>query len=233
LVDEHTRAHEGLEWFGPPGRNTLLHCVIYCESEALSLDLSCNVACLPFYSWRGACTKALSPDMWAQRHREYNTWDYKYLLSGQSPCVLSFEILCIFGVQGKLLVEGITQCAAWHGRTVRKQTQQACRVLDDPDAACQRMGRDALNAERARRPSAQWQAARPLLNKCRGCTTLSQAWPDGLCHGPQAAGFCLSGKWRARPGDVPVPDPYSRQGPPRSGTLLRFGPYSEAPDLYV
>jgi hypothetical protein len=33
LVDEHTRAHEGLEWFGPPGRNTLLHCVMYCESE--------------------------------------------------------------------------------------------------------------------------------------------------------------------------------------------------------
>jgi hypothetical protein len=27
------RAHEGLEWFGPPGRNTLLHCVMYCESE--------------------------------------------------------------------------------------------------------------------------------------------------------------------------------------------------------
>jgi hypothetical protein len=33
LVDEHMRAHEGLEWFGPPGRNTLLHCVMYCESE--------------------------------------------------------------------------------------------------------------------------------------------------------------------------------------------------------
>jgi hypothetical protein len=33
LVVEHTRAHEGLEWFGPPGRNTLLHCVMYCESE--------------------------------------------------------------------------------------------------------------------------------------------------------------------------------------------------------
>jgi hypothetical protein len=24
LVDEHTRAHEGLEWFGPPEHNTLL-----------------------------------------------------------------------------------------------------------------------------------------------------------------------------------------------------------------
>jgi hypothetical protein len=30
LVDQHTRAHEGLEWFGPPERNTLLHCVMYC-----------------------------------------------------------------------------------------------------------------------------------------------------------------------------------------------------------
>jgi hypothetical protein len=33
LVDEHTRAHEGLEWFGLSGRNTLLNCVMYCESE--------------------------------------------------------------------------------------------------------------------------------------------------------------------------------------------------------
>jgi hypothetical protein len=30
LVDEHTRAREGLEWFGPPERNTLLHYVMYC-----------------------------------------------------------------------------------------------------------------------------------------------------------------------------------------------------------
>jgi hypothetical protein len=37
LVDEHTRAHEGLEWFGPPGRNTLLHCVMYCESKVGSV----------------------------------------------------------------------------------------------------------------------------------------------------------------------------------------------------
>jgi hypothetical protein len=102
--------------------------------------------------------------------------------------------LCIFGVQGKLLVEGITQCAAWHGCTVRQQTQQARRLLDDLDAACQRMGRDTLNAKRARRPSAQWQAVRPLLNKCRGCTALRQARLDGLCHGPQAAGLRLSGK---------------------------------------
>jgi hypothetical protein len=29
LVDEHTGAQEGLEWFGPLGRNTLLHFVLY------------------------------------------------------------------------------------------------------------------------------------------------------------------------------------------------------------
>jgi hypothetical protein len=102
--------------------------------------------------------------------------------------------LCIFDVQGKLLAEGIVQCAAWHERTVHQQTQQARRLLDDLDAACQRMGRDAINAERARHPSAQWQAARPLLNKCRRCTALRQARLDGLCHGPQAVGLRLSGK---------------------------------------
>jgi hypothetical protein len=25
----NTRTHKGLEWFGPPERNTLLHCVLY------------------------------------------------------------------------------------------------------------------------------------------------------------------------------------------------------------
>jgi hypothetical protein len=29
LVDQRTRAREGLEWFGPLGRNTLLHFVMY------------------------------------------------------------------------------------------------------------------------------------------------------------------------------------------------------------
>jgi hypothetical protein len=82
------------------------------------------------------------------------------------------------------------------------------------------MGRDALNTERARRPLAQWQAARLFLNKCRGCTTSRQVWPGSLCHGPQAAGLRLSGKWRARPVHVSAPDPCTPQGPSRSGTLL-------------
>jgi hypothetical protein len=51
------------------------------------------------------------------------------------------------------------------------------------------MGWGALNAERARRPSAWWQAVRPLCNKCKGCMavwTLHQARPADLCHGPHA-----------------------------------------------
>jgi hypothetical protein len=161
--------------------------------------------------------------MWAQGHREYNTWNYKYLLSGQSLCPVVRD-LCIFGVQGKLLVEGITQCAVWHRHTVLQQTQQARRLLDDLDAVCQRMGRDTLNAERAHHPSTQWQAARPLLNKCRGYTTLRQARPDGLCHGPQAAGLRLRGERRTRPAHVSAPDPCIPQGPSRSGPLPGFGP---------
>jgi hypothetical protein len=86
------------------------------------------------------------------------------------------------------------------------------------------MGRDTLNAERACRPSAQWQAARLLLNKCRGYTTSRQVRPGSLCHGPQAAGLHLSGKWSARPAHVSALNPCSYQGPPRSGTLLGFGP---------
>jgi hypothetical protein len=86
------------------------------------------------------------------------------------------------------------------------------------------MGWDALNAERAHRPSAQWQAACLFLNKCRGCMTSRQVRPGSLCHGPQAAGLRLSGKWRARPTLVSAPDPCTHQGPSRSGTLLEFGP---------
>jgi hypothetical protein len=37
LVDQHTRAREGLEWFGPPERNTLLHCVMYCFGACMNL----------------------------------------------------------------------------------------------------------------------------------------------------------------------------------------------------
>jgi hypothetical protein len=55
LVDQHTRAREGLEWFEPPEHNTLLHCVMYCLGACMNLRVSAwswphNVACLPFYS---------------------------------------------------------------------------------------------------------------------------------------------------------------------------------------
>jgi hypothetical protein len=36
-VDEHTRAREGLEWFGPPEHNNLLHCVMYCLRACMNL----------------------------------------------------------------------------------------------------------------------------------------------------------------------------------------------------
>jgi hypothetical protein len=115
-------------------------------------------------------------------------------------------------------------CAAQHGRTVRQQTGQACRLLGDPDAACRRIRQDALNAERARRLSAWWQATRPLRNKCKDCTAtwaLRQARPVGLRATSHAAvvGFCLSGEHRARLGHVSAPDPYLRRG------LLCLGPY--------
>jgi hypothetical protein len=80
------------------------------------------------------------------------------------------------------------------------------------------MGRDALNAERARRPSAQWQATRPLLNKCKGCTTSRQVRPDSLCHGSQAAGLRLSGKWRQGP------DTCQHRTPAHTRVLLIPGP---------
>jgi hypothetical protein len=34
---KNTRTHKVLEWFGPPERNTLLHCVMYCLRACMNL----------------------------------------------------------------------------------------------------------------------------------------------------------------------------------------------------
>jgi hypothetical protein len=129
-------------------------------------------------------------------------------------------------------------CAARHGRTVPQHTGQARRLLGDPDAICRRIGQDALNAERAHRPSAWWQAARPLRNKCKrlhsrmGLTSGSARWLMSLATShAAAASFRLSGECRARPGHVSAPDPCLCRGPLRPGTLLRPGPHSGGPDM--
>jgi hypothetical protein len=73
----NTSEHEDLEWFRPPERNILLHClcVVFSlsELESLSESLPCNVVCPPFYSSREAHTRMLSPDMWAQEQNRRNT----------------------------------------------------------------------------------------------------------------------------------------------------------------
>jgi hypothetical protein len=93
------------------------------------------------------------------------------------------------------------------------------------------MGRNALNAEWARHPLVQWQAARPFLNKCRGCTTSRQARPVSLCHGPQASGLRLEreveGKARTRVSSGPLLIPGSSSFRVPVGVQT----YLEAPDL--
>jgi hypothetical protein len=46
-----------------------------------------------------------------------------------------------------------------------------------------------------------------------------------------AAGFCLSGERRARPGHVSAPDPFLCRGPLHPGTLPRLGPHSGGPGM--
>jgi hypothetical protein len=98
------------------------------------------------------------------------------------------------------------------------------------------MGQGALNTERVLRPSAWWQATRPLCNKCNGCMVLasgSTRWlmSQATSHAA-AAGLRLSGKRRARPGHVPALDPYSCRSPPHPGTLPRPGLYLEESGAY-
>jgi hypothetical protein len=86
--------------------------------------------------------------------------------------------LCILGVQGKLLAEGMMSI-------VRHMARAHCLMIDwtgAPSDAVQWRGLDALNAERAHRSSAWWQVARPLCNKCRDYAALGarrQAPPVG------------------------------------------------------
>jgi hypothetical protein len=61
----------------------------------------------------------------------------------------------ILGVQGKLLAEEKTSTMCCLARSYCPPADPAgVPPTGDLDTACQRMGRDALNAERARRPSA-------------------------------------------------------------------------------
>jgi hypothetical protein len=39
--------HEDLEWFGPPERNTLLHCVLDCCESLRAESLSLSSVCVP------------------------------------------------------------------------------------------------------------------------------------------------------------------------------------------
>jgi hypothetical protein len=36
-MGRNTRTHKDLEWFRPPERNTLLHCVMYCLRACMNL----------------------------------------------------------------------------------------------------------------------------------------------------------------------------------------------------
>jgi hypothetical protein len=49
LVDQHTGARDGLDWFGPPERNTLLQWVMYC------LELVWTCECLPKVRSKWTC----------------------------------------------------------------------------------------------------------------------------------------------------------------------------------
>jgi hypothetical protein len=40
----NTQEHKDLEWFGPPKRNTLLHCVLYCCASLRAKNLSWPVS---------------------------------------------------------------------------------------------------------------------------------------------------------------------------------------------
>jgi hypothetical protein len=72
----------------------------------------------------------------------------------QSSCALAPEICVSLACGGSFLRERRwVQCSARNRHTVRQQTGQARRLLDNPDAIYQRIGQGAFNVERACRLS--------------------------------------------------------------------------------
>jgi hypothetical protein len=70
------------------------------------------------------------------------------------------------------------------------------------------------------------------LHSRMGLTSGSARWLTlQATNHAAAAGFCLSGERRARPGHVSAPDPHLCRGPLRPGTLSRLGPHSGGPDM--
>jgi hypothetical protein len=61
----------------------------------------------PLLKLKGACTKVLGPDMWAQGHKEYSAWSLLMSATGAILLRPDARDLRILGIQGKLLVEGV------------------------------------------------------------------------------------------------------------------------------
>jgi hypothetical protein len=108
---KNTRTHKDLEWFGPPERNVLLHCVMYCliacgacetkiGSKRLSLCVPSHAS--PFIAEGGHAQRYWAPTS-GPRDKEYSAWSHKCLLLGQSSCALTPEISVSSACRGSFL----------------------------------------------------------------------------------------------------------------------------------
>jgi hypothetical protein len=95
---------------------------------------------LPFYSSRGACTRVLSPDMWAQEHDGCKTWGSNSCLLEQSSRALTPVIRVVlvcwgsFPSNAQVLVDIAYLRILQDGHTVR--IRRARRLLHGLGAVC-------------------------------------------------------------------------------------------------
>jgi hypothetical protein len=110
LVDQHTRAREGLEWFGPPEHNPLLHCGMYCLYELVSVCLKLGLSDLPLVASRASPFIAEGGHAqrdWVPTCGPRDKMYLKLLMFAAGaifPCPDAGD-LRVLGVLGKLLVE--------------------------------------------------------------------------------------------------------------------------------
>jgi hypothetical protein len=122
------------------------------ECESVPPELCCNVACLPFYSSRGARTSILSLTCGPRDITDVILVATNVRPQYNLPCALisaiCIALACRGSFPGNVLVM-MDEHSAPRSTDVLFGIGQACRLRDGLGAACQLSGQDTLNAEGA------------------------------------------------------------------------------------
>jgi hypothetical protein len=161
-----TWTREDLEWFGPPERNTLLHCVLDCcgssRVRALRLSVSKRACVVTWYASPFIAKGGHVQGYWARACGPRNITNV--ILRATNVCCWS-NLLAPWHPRSALhrrageasrIRDDEHSAPRSTGALYRQWTRQVRRLQGGPGAACQRSGQDTINAEGVHRLSAGW-----------------------------------------------------------------------------